>query len=320
MAEYIDGGAAERTSASTSRATTSKRKTYPQSKYWLITLNNPKATDETYKKRFEQANVKYTFQRECAASGTYHIQAFIWLGTRRRRTAISELFGDGENPHCEPCKSPRDAEKYCRKAETRYAGPYSNIEAKEVANIGQGSRTEIAAACEAIREGARLETVATEHSTTYVKYYRGLIQLHAIIQPKRCFKSTVLWLYGETGSGKSRCARQVADTATANGWSSYSKSGSNKWFDGYGGDQCLIWDELTEEFPITLLLQILDRYELQVETKGGYVNFNPKLIIITTNYSPGETFININEKHMQALHRRINHCLEFQGPIYSDLK
>ena len=187
------------------------------------------------------------------------------------------FFGTGANPHCEPCKDPRSEEKKSRKQETRHSSPYSNIQETEIACIGQGSRTEIAAACEAIRQGARMEDVAAQHSETYVKYHRGLVQLHAILQPKQCFKSLVLWLYGEAGSGKSRCARQVARGAQDNGWTYYSKAGSTKWFDGYSGNECMIWDELTDEFPFTLLLQIPDCYELQVKTKGGYVNFNPKL-------------------------------------------
>ena len=277
MAEYIE----RQTTCGTS--TSERRARYPQSKYWIVTLNNPAKTDEVYREQFISGGAKFTFQRECGSNGTYHIQAFLWLASRRRRTAITELFGTGEKPHCEPCKDPRSAEKYCRKEETRHSGPYTNIEETEIACIGQGSRTEIAAACQAIREGARMETVAAQHSETYVKYFQCLVQLHAVFQPKRCFKTIVLWLYGEAGSGKSRCARQVARSAEGNGWTYYSKAGSNKWFDGYSGDHCLIWDELTDEFPITLLLQILDCYELQVETKGGYVNFNPKLIIITTN-------------------------------------
>ena len=311
--------ASDGTSTSECRDTNSKRKSYPQSKYWLITINNPKETDDQYIERFESKKIKYTFQRERGQQGTAHIQAFLWLDARRRRTFVSSIFTAGENPHCEPCKEPRASEKYCRKEETRYAGPYTNITASESACIGQGSRTEIAAACESICQGARVETVATEFATTFVKYHRGLMQLYHIVQPKRRDKSVVLWMYGPTGCGKSRAARDVATAAETNGWQYYSKVGSSKWWDNYGGDQCVIWDELTAEYPITLLLQVLDRYELQLECKGGYVNFNAKLIIITTNYSPGQTYPDIPEKHMQALNRRINHLLEFTAPIYMDL-
>ena len=136
---------------------------------------------------------------------------------------------------------------------------------------------------------------------------------------KGTFKSTVLWLSGETGIGKSRIARQIQEATRSHAWSCYSKSGSNKWFDGYSGDELVIWDELNKDFPFTLLLQILDRYELRVETKGGYKNFNPKLIIITTNYSPEEIYCETDEKHMNALKRRINHYIQFTGPIYTDL-
>ena len=84
---------------------------------------------------------------------------------------------------------------------------------------------------------------------------------------------------GEAGIGKSRIARQIQEQSRSHAWSCYCKSGSTKWFDGYSGDELVIWDEFDKEFPFTLLLQVLDRYELKMETKGGYVNFNPKLII-----------------------------------------
>ena len=86
MAEYIERQA-------TCEAGSSKRRTrYPQSKYGMVTLNNPAKTDEEYREQFIREGIKFTFQRERGASGTYHIQVFIWLGTRRRRTAVSELF------------------------------------------------------------------------------------------------------------------------------------------------------------------------------------------------------------------------------------
>ena len=101
MAEYIERQATCGTSTSKRRAR------YPQSKYWIVTLNNPAKTDEVYREQFISGGAKFTFQRECGSNGTYHIQAFLWLASRRRRTAITELFGTGEKPHCEPCNDPK---------------------------------------------------------------------------------------------------------------------------------------------------------------------------------------------------------------------
>ena len=263
MAEYIE----RQTTCGTS--TSKRRARYPQSKYWIVTLNNPAKTDEVYREQFISGGAKFTFQRECGSNGTYHIQAFLWLASRRRRTAITELFGTGEKPHCEPCNDPKVQRSTAGKRRQETPAPTLTSKRRRLHVLDRAvERKLLRRVRQSVRE-LEWKLWMAQHSETYVKYFQCLVQLHAVFQPKRCFKSIVLWLYGEAGSGKSRCARQVARSAEGNGWTYYSKAGSNKWFDGYSGDHCLIWDDQT------LLLQILDCYELQVETKGGYVNFNP---------------------------------------------
>ena len=53
-------------------------------------------------------------QMERGQQGTAHIQAFIWVASRCRRTGITKLFGDGANPHIEACRKPKNAEQFCR--------------------------------------------------------------------------------------------------------------------------------------------------------------------------------------------------------------
>jgi len=291
-----------------------------QSKYWIVTYNNPTETINAIAERLGEKGAKYTMQMERGKQGTKHLQAFIWMDTRCRRTGITKLFGDNANPHIEAAKRPKDAERYCRKEETREGEYLTNIKEEEINLFGQGSRSDLAEACNRILSGAKIQAIATEHPTSYVKYSRGFHQLSFAVSIPRDTKTTVLWMCGETGWGKSRFARQIQRSALDNAWSCYSKSGSTKWFDGYCGDELVIWDELDKDFPFTLLLQLLDRYELKVETKGGYVNFNAKLIIITTNYSPREIFTSTEEKHLCALERRINHYLQLDGPAFQDLE
>ena len=79
----------------------------------------------------------------------------------------------------------------------------------------------------------------------------------------------------------------------------------------------MIWDELSDEFPFELLLQLLDRYELRVETKGGHVQFTCELNIITTN-KPLEDFYREKTECMNnASFRRVNGYLTIEDKMYN---
>ena len=200
----------------------------PQCKYWLATLNNPTDEIKKYCEQFNTASIKYTLQLEKGTNGTSHLQAFLWMGTRCRRTTVTKLFATGEMPHLEPARDPKAAERYCRKEETRQDGPYTNMKEEEIRNIGQGERTEISEACQLIIEGTPISTIARQFPTSHVRYHRGFQQIATQVQSPRDSKSIVLWVCGETGVGKSRCARQVAHAAKIKDWRCYVKSGETK--------------------------------------------------------------------------------------------
>ena len=79
----------------------------------------------------------------------------------------------------------------------------------------------------------------------------------------------------------------------------------------------MIWDELSDEFPFELLLQLLYRYELRVETKGGYVQFTCELIIITTNKPLEDFYPEKTECMNNALFRRVNGYLTIEDKMYN---
>ena len=180
-----------------------------QSKYRIVTYNNPKETLDQIKCRLDEKNIKYTMQMERGQQGTAHLQAFIWVASRCRRTGITKLFGEGANPHIEACRKPKDAKQYCRKKETREGAYVSNIKEEETKLLGQGSRSDLAEACDRILSGAKIQVIATECPTSYVKYARGVQHLNLAVAVLRNTKSDVLLLCGETGWGKYTLARQI---------------------------------------------------------------------------------------------------------------
>ena len=113
------------------------------------------------------------------------------METRRKMSTISAIFGD-ESPHLERTRDARLAEASARTTETRKEGPWTNYTAEELKQMSQGSRTEIAQACERIAAGASMPDVAQEFPTTIVRYHRGLRELGLLLRVGRSTKSFML--------------------------------------------------------------------------------------------------------------------------------
>jgi hypothetical protein len=93
-----------------------------------------------------------------------------------------------------------------------------------------------------------------------------------------------LWLWGESGSGKSWDARHKYSGGTF-----YIKA-QNIWWDGYNGEETVILDDLDETHPGHNLKIWMDMYSNKGQTKGGHVNLTYKRFIVTSNYSIEELF------------------------------
>lgn len=85
------------------------------------------------------------------------------------------------------------------------------------------------------------------------------------------------------------------------------------WFDGYKGQKRVIFDDFRPWWcEFSWLLRLLDRYPIQVPVKGGFVNFIPEEIIVTTPKNPEETFgMYRTQEDLQQLRRRLQHVVHF---------
>ena len=63
-----------------------------------------------------------------------------------------------------------------------------------------------------------------------------------------------------------------------------------QWFDGYEGQEDIIFEEYRGQLPYGMLLTLLDRYECPVQYKGGSIEFAPKRIVITSPMPPREWY------------------------------
>lgn len=122
-------------------------------------------------------------------------------------------------------------------------------------------------------------------------------------------KPRVEWLFGPTGSGKTRYAVEHAEE-------DYWISSDFVWFDGYVGQKTAILDDFRAgALKFEFLLRLLDWYPVFVQVKGGYAVWCPKLIFITAPARPEEVFVNHETgqtwDRIDQLLRRIDEIIEF---------
>ncbi|AAR83499.1 Rep-like protein [Canarypox virus] len=125
-------------------------------------------------------------------------------------------------------------------------------------------------------------------------------------------KPEVIWIFGESESGKTILAKQMSQ-----GKKTYWKNKS-KWWNGYDKEEvCIIDDLRSRDMIFTQLLRLLDRYPYKVEFKGGSREFNSKIIIITSIKDPSRVYKNIECETYQQIKRRIDRiilCKKDQEP------
>lgn len=133
-----------------------------QARAWCFTLNNA-ASDELA----QHANERYClWQREKGESGTEHLQGYVEFSKPMRLGGLKKWL---PGAHFEVRRgTPQQAADYCRKEESRVAGPWERGE------MGgqQGARADLEAAKQLIEEGASKREVYEQCSEVAAKYPR----------------------------------------------------------------------------------------------------------------------------------------------------
>lgn len=121
-----------------------------------------------------------------------------------------------------------------------------------------GKRNDLETAI-ATMEAGGIMAVAEQHRATYARYHKGLGALNEMLSKHRDrrIKPTAIVLYGETGTGKTRRAYEIAEKS---GLPFYVKPSGSKWWNGYNGETVCIIDEIAGQVPLPELLMWLDRF------------------------------------------------------------
>jgi len=261
---------------------------YTMYRNYCFTINNWKEEDLVTLKGIKSEY--YIFGIEVGEKGTPHLQGYIELGSPKRLTTLAKEF-DGR-AHLEPRKGTQEqAIVYCKKE-----GQYTEFgKPKE-----QGSRKDL----DQVRQMALAEGMRGVTSICNMQQINVAQKFLTYNEEPRCWKPEVIWIWGLTGSGKSRYARELCNEDV------YTKSSGHKWWDGYDAHECCIIDDFRDSWwPLTEMLRLLDRYECLIEVKGGFRQFRSKKIIVTSIYSPKEVYLKASED-LNQLERRIDKVIQ----------
>lgn len=275
-----------------------------RAKRWSFTLNNPTDQEElSLKGLVSSGQASYiVIGKERGESGTFHFQGYVEVTSRLELSSVKLLI---PRAHLEKSRGSAQSNlDYCTKEDRDAFVDGSPMQ--------QGRRTDLLEIKEAIDEGTTPDEIADSHFGTWVVYRRSFEAYAARNPVRRNFKTQVHVLWGKTGTGKTRfCHDQVMDQQV---WT----PGDFQWFDGYSGQELVIIDDYRGEYSMPMILKLLDRYPMQVPIKGGFTNWRPKKVYITSNVPP-EQWYDCDFPSREALKRRFTSVQEITEPIFPDI-
>jgi len=256
-----------------------------QYRNWCFTLNGD-AVEEQLEPRLWPDVRCCCWQMEIGEAGNVHMQGYAEFNKAKRLGGMRDMVGLG-TAHFEPRGGTKEqAIAYCTEPDATFLeGPWWWPDEATVRAGGvQGKRTDLEGALDAVKAGATNAELVENHGVVAVKYYRGLewarLQRPApewAVPEKDC----VLY-WGPTGTGKSWLLREECPEGPDWYWAS-----PGKWFDGYQGQQGIVFDEIRDSWmPWEFLLRLIDVYPKRLETKGGTVNCVATRFRMSTNIHP----------------------------------
>lgn len=249
------------------------------SRYWMFTLNNYVPDEEAELAKTECKYMLYGY--EVGEQGTPHLQGYIVFECNKRMSALKKLL---PRAHWDLRRGTHEqAVEYCKKD-----GHFIERGEPPMSKRKQGEMEQERwkSARHAAEEG-RFDDIPSD---IYVKFRTNLHKIHedAQVVPASQEILDFHWWCGATGTGKSKTARDENP--------GYYVKQTNKWWDGYKGQPCVIIEEWSPEMKMlgNYLKQWCDHHPFSAETKGGTKCIRPPKIIITSNYSLEECFDDMN--------------------------
>lgn len=273
-----------------------------KSRNWCFTLNNPKKGDR--KKLYQLVDdekVTYLVEgKEVGEKGTPHIQGYLEYHTSVCLKTLKNIIGD--KFHWEIRRGTgQQASDYCKKD-----GDWDEWGTMKNPN---GNRKDWSDMRHKMEDGEGIKTLLDDgYDSLQCLQYLERVAKYA--EKPRNFKPYVIWIWGDSGVGKSKWANDNFPDAY---WAE-----SFQWWDGYDQHEVVVIDDYRADFcKFHELLKLIDRYPHKIPIKGGYRQLKNKVFVFTSPKSPDEIWEQRTEEDLKQLMRRIDyvHYLAEHRPV-----
>lgn len=293
-----------------------------QSRKWLLTFNNPE------KYGFDHDNIKAALSTiknitywcmcdEIGKNGTYHTHLFIYRETSMRFSRIKKIFPTAHIDYCRG--TTQENREYIRKE-----GKHKDTD-KEDTNLHntfeefgecpieeQGKRNDLNELYGMIKDGLSDYDII-ESNPKYMMQFNKIDRCRQVLLEEK-FKNTfremtVEYWYGDTGAGKTKTVMERY------GYENVYRVTNYKYpFDGYKGQDVIVFEEFYNSIRIQEMLTYLDGYPLELPCR-----YNNKIacytkVFILSNVPFDDQYRDIFREHPQtfyAFQRRISCIKEF---------
>lgn len=258
----------------------------------------------------EQAHYAIAGRETAPETGQAHLQGYVQLNDKQRITQLKKLPG-GSTVHWEVAKGDeRHNIVYCSKED-----PQPLIHGDEPRELNPGKRER--ERWDDVLHAAKRGDFENIDSKTQVVHARSLDYIHTKYRatPKDLdpTQHMNLWIWGPTGTGKSRTAREYFEEHEM---SMYYKT-QNKWWDNYKDEDGFLIDDLeitNAQHLVVHIKQWFDMYAFQAEHKGGMKMIRPKEGVITSNFHPWDIFGEKEKEWYEPIMRRMRVIYLGPGP------
>jgi len=264
-----------------------------RSRRWCMTINNYNKSD--IEKIELCLNTSYhVIGEEVGENGTPHLQIYLEFKNAMRFSTLKKYFHDA---HIEAALGPPwKAANYCKKD-----GKF--IESGELSK--QGERTDLKKLTDSIRKGeTNTDILLFEDPYKIHQYGRTLNMIETKIMNSnhRTEAPKALWLWGETGVGKSHIAYNGKSPNECYIWRN-----DHGWWDDYMQQKYVIFNDFRGEIPYNELLQMLDKWPYRVSRRNKPpILFNSPEVIFTSSLPPEKIYKNrMAEDNIAQLLRRL---------------
>lgn len=238
-----------------------------QSRKWQLTINNPLEKGYTHNAIKRNIHTLKSLRYYCLSdevAKTHHTHVFLLFRSPVRFSTIKRLFPEAhiEKSYGSSVQNRdyvfKEGEKWSKDKKKETNLPDTHEEWGELPEERQGERNDLTALYELISEGKSNYDIL-EEQPEFISQIERMDKVRQIIQEenfKEVFrKLEVVYLFGDTGSGKTRSIMEQYGYANVFRVTNYRHP-----FDQYKGQDVIMFEEFQSSIPINQMLIYLDGY------------------------------------------------------------